>query len=66
MVDEQSGVAFYRVIVSLPPEQEARLDGKALIPGMPVEAQLPTGERSVLSYLVKPLGNNLTKAFREE
>lgn len=66
VVDEQSGIAFYRVIVSLPPEQEARLDGKILIPGMPVEAQFPTGERSVLSYLVKPLGDNLTKAFREE
>ena len=66
VVDEQSGVAFYRVIVSLPPEQEARLDGKALIPGMPVEAQFPTGERSVLSYLVKPLGDSMTKAFREE
>lgn len=66
VVDEQSGVAFYRVIVLLPPEQEARLNGKTLIPGMPVEAQFPTGERSVLSYLVKPLGDNLTKAFREE
>lgn len=66
VIDEQSGVAFYRVIVFLPPEQEARLNGKILIPGMPVEAQFPTGERSVLSYLVKPLGDNLTKAFREE
>ncbi|TMV07246.1 HlyD family type I secretion periplasmic adaptor subunit [Ruegeria sediminis] len=56
---------FYRVQVSLPPEELARLGSSALIPGMPVEAFLQTGERSVLSFLLKPLTDQLTHAFRE-
>jgi HlyD family secretion protein len=36
-----------------------------LIPGMPIEAFLETGERSVLSYLTKPLMDQLSRAFRE-
>jgi len=36
----------------------------ALTPGMPVE--VPTGLRTILSYLVKPLGDQIERAFREE
>jgi hypothetical protein len=36
-----------------------------LIPGMPVEAYLRTGDRSAIAYLVKPLANYFNKAFRE-
>jgi HlyD family secretion protein len=33
---------------------------------MPVEGFIQTGERTVLSYLTKPLTDHLAKAFREE
>ncbi|KUJ82705.1 hypothetical protein AVO45_18835 [Ruegeria marisrubri] len=56
---------FYRVKVSLPQEEMARLGDSELIPGMPVEAFLQTGERSVLNLLLKPLTDQLTHAFRE-
>jgi HlyD family secretion protein len=36
-----------------------------LIPGMPVEAFIATGERTALSYLVRPLTDQFTRAFRE-
>ena len=36
-----------------------------LLPGMPVEAFIKTGERSPLSYFVKPLADYFTRAFRE-
>jgi HlyD family secretion protein len=36
-----------------------------IVPGMPVEAFIATGERTALSYLVKPITDQLTKAFRE-
>ncbi len=36
-----------------------------LVPGMPVEVYIATGERTALSYLVRPLTDQVTKAFRE-
>jgi HlyD family secretion protein len=36
-----------------------------LIPGMPVEAFIKGGDRTALSYLVKPVMDQITKAFRE-
>ncbi len=35
-------------------------------PGMPVEAYLRTGERSPLSYFVKPLADHFERSRREE
>lgn len=41
------------------------LDGLALMFGMLVETYFATGSRSMLSFLVKPLGGQLARAFRE-
>jgi HlyD family secretion protein len=41
------------------------IDGLKLLPGMPVEAFVQTGARTVLSYLIKPLHDQILKAFRE-
>ena len=38
----------------------------ALTPGMPVEVHVRTGERSPLSYLVKPLTDYFSRSMREE
>ena len=40
-------------------------EGLELIPGMPVEAYIQTGERTPLSFLTKPLSDYFAKAFRE-
>jgi HlyD family secretion protein len=37
-----------------------------LMPGMPVEAFIQTGNRTVIAYLVKPLHDQLKRAFREK
>ena len=49
----------------MPDAELARLGGLRLVPGMPVEAFIQTGHRSALSYLVKPIEEQITKAFRE-
>ena len=51
--------------ISLPSEEIARLNGLKLVAGMPVEAFIQTGDRTVISYLVKPLHDQIVKAFRE-
>ncbi|TFZ58075.1 HlyD family type I secretion periplasmic adaptor subunit, partial [Methylorubrum sp. Q1] len=46
-------------------DQKERLKGLRLVPGMPVESFTQIGERSVLSYLTKPLTDQIAKAWRE-
>jgi len=64
--DPVTGAHYYRVMARLPPEELARLGGQALVPGMPLEGYVGTAERSVLSYLLRPLTEQLERAFREE
>jgi HlyD family secretion protein len=46
-------------------EEVARLGGLRLVPGMPVEAFIQTYPRTPLQYLVKPLSDQMARAFRE-
>jgi HlyD family secretion protein len=64
--DQRTGQSYYTIRVSMPPEEIARLGDVRLIPGMPVEAFVQTGDRTVLSYLMKPLHDQLMRAFREK
>ncbi len=63
--DERSDATYYRVEIVLEPGQEQKLDGKILLPGMPVEAFLRTEDRTPLAYLVRPFQDFLDRAFRE-
>ncbi|MGX5843740.1 HlyD family type I secretion periplasmic adaptor subunit [Mesorhizobium sp. ArgA1] len=64
--EERTGAAFYVARVTLPKTEVAKLHGLSLAPGMPAEVFFPTGDRTMLSYLVKPLSDQIEKAFREE
>jgi HlyD family secretion protein len=64
--DQRTGLSYYTVRIGLPPQEVARLGEVKLVPGMPVEAFVQTGERTVLSYLVKPFYDQLARAFREK
>jgi HlyD family secretion protein len=63
--DTRTGQPFYTLRVNLPAAEVARLGGARLVPGMPVETFLSTEDRSVLSYLIKPLRDQVARAFRE-
>ena len=63
--DERSERSWYTVRVTLPADQVARLGDVALVPGMPVEAFIQTGERTVLGYLTKTLRDQTMRAFRD-
>ena len=65
IADPQTGRSFYRVALSVSQEELARLPNVTLVSGMPVEAYLETGERSVLSYLLHPILSHLNHALRE-
>ena len=63
--DPVTGQRFFRVNVAVSDAALAAADGTGLTPGMPVEAFLPTGRRSVLSFLVRPFADQMAYAFRE-
>ena len=65
MQDKVSGEPHYAVRIRLAPSQLERLGEKALKPGMPAEAFIQTEARTAISYLFKPLTDQITKAFRE-
>jgi HlyD family secretion protein len=64
--DQRTGQSYYTIRVSMPPQEVARLGEAKLIPGMPVEAFVQTGDRTLMSYLMKPLSDQLMRAFREK
>ncbi len=65
--DQRTGQSYYTIRVSMPPEEVARLGGDVkIIPGMPVEAFVQTGDRTMMSYLLKPLSDQLMRSFREK
>ena len=64
--DQRTGQSYYLVRISMTADEMKRLGDVKLTPGMPVEAFIETGERTMLSYLVKPLHDQIMRAFREK
>lgn len=64
--DQRTGQSYYTIRVSIPPAELARLDNVRLIPGMPVETFVQTGQRTMMAYLAKPLHDQFMRAFREK
>lgn len=64
--DDKTGLAFYVIRIAVPQEEQAKLGGLTLVPGMPVEAMIRTGDRTALSCLTKPLFDQINRAFKEE
>lgn len=63
--DPKTGMSYYTARIRIYDGEKNALNGLRLVPGMPVESYTQVGERSVLSYLVKPLTDQLAKAWRE-
>ena len=64
--EERTGASYYTIRIALAPAEVARLGSLKLVPGMPVEAFLGTGDRTALSFLLKPLRDRAAGAFRED
>lgn len=65
ITEERTGMSYYKVRVEVEEKEMKRLNGIKLVPGMPVEVFIQTAERSLLSYLTKPLRDQFSRAFRE-
>jgi HlyD family type I secretion membrane fusion protein len=66
IVDEKAQQSYYQVRIDVGPEELSRVPDVKLTPGMPVEAVILTGDRTLLDYLVRPLLDSFAHAFREQ
>lgn len=65
MTEQRTGASYYTVRIAVTADEIARLGDVKVVPGMPVEAFIRTGDRKVMSYLVKPIADQIARAFRE-
>jgi len=64
--DQRTGQSYYRIKVRLDADALARAPQIALKAGMPAETFVETGDRSILSFLIKPLLDQLRYSMRSE
>ena len=62
--DQRTGMTYYTVRISMPAEEVVKLGDVRIVPGMPVEAFIQTGDRTMISYLTKPLRDQVMRMFR--
>lgn len=67
-VDEKTGAPYYHVRVKVTPAGAKKIAELKLniVPGMPAELFVKTGERTMMSYLLKPLFDRSHSAMSEE
>lgn len=66
LVDERTGAPYYRMRAKVAPEGVKMLANLQVRPGMPVEVFVKTGERTMMSYLLKPIFDRAKTSMTEE
>lgn len=66
LTNEQTGLSFYTAEIEIGEAGLEALHGLTLVAGMPVEVFLQTGERSPMSYFLRPFTDFLSRSMRED
>jgi len=66
LTDERTGMPYYTMKAKVTPEGTRMLTDQQIKAGMPVDVFIKTGERSLMSYLFKPVLDRLHSAMSEE
>ena len=66
LIDEASNLPYYSAEIALLEEDKLLLEGMDLIPGMPAEVLIKTGERTMLGYLTSPLNRVFSTSLIED
>ncbi|WP_441525606.1 HlyD family type I secretion periplasmic adaptor subunit, partial [Bosea sp. TAB14] len=62
--DQQTGATFYTIRISVPAEEYARLAPQRVTAGMQADVFVQTEDRTPFEYIIKPLRDQIAKAFR--
>lgn len=63
--DQQRQLSYFSARINVEDKSACLTDAKVLKPGMPAEVHISTDEHSVWSYLLKPLTDQMSRAFRQ-
>lgn len=66
LIDQGSDVPYYAAEVKLAEEDLFLLDGMTLVPGMPAEVLIKTGERTMLGYVTSPIQRMFSRSLTED
>ena len=66
LTDEKTGMPYYLAQIELTPDSTLKLGEMELLPGMPAEVLINTGERTVFEYLMQPITNAFARSFIED
>lgn len=66
LLTEQNGMTYYLARISITPEGMKILGNRQMHAGMPAEVVIITGERSMLTYLLRPLLKRIAVSMKEE
>ncbi|KGU83386.1 HlyD family type I secretion periplasmic adaptor subunit [Pseudomonas mediterranea] len=66
LINKDTGAPYYLARVALTDNGRQALGGRVLVPGMPVEVLINTGERTLLQYLMQPASNAFARSLIED
>lgn len=64
--DQDSGKSYFKIYCDITPEGRKLLSLNKIKSGMPVQVYVVTGERSILSYITKPIIDRIRASMHEE
>ena len=66
LIDQASDMAYYEAEINLFEEDLKLLGDVELVPGMPAEALIKTGQRTMLGYITSPLSRMFSRSLTED
>lgn len=65
LTDQRTGMPYYKARLAVDEESRAKLADRRIVPGMPVQVMIRTGQRTMLGYLLDPVTLALGRAMQE-
>jgi epimerase transport system membrane fusion protein len=66
LTDERSGASYYQAQIELTTDSYGKLGDVEILPGMPAEVLINTGERTAFEYFMQPISIAFARAFTED
>lgn len=66
LIDQETDMPYYSAEIKLLEEDLFLLDGMSLVPGMPVEVLIKTGQRTMLGYVTSPMNRTFSRSLIED
>ena len=66
LIDQEIDMPYYSAEIKLLEEDLYLLDGMSLVPGMPAEVLIKTGQRTMLGYVMSPMSRTFSRSLTED